>query len=126
MLRFKDDVTLTPNAAGARLLGSIERVARTWPTDIIVSCGSDSHPPKNPHTRGCAFDVRTHGLLHGDKELLIVKVMIDVRDGGEADVPLALSDVSNFNRATARYFGQLEKLDLPDEHAHFQLRNGKT
>lgn len=123
-LRFKDGVTLTPNVAGARLLGSIERAART--VDLTITAGSDSHGPADPHTRGQAFDVRTHGMLDGDKQALLRRVLEDLADGAhDATVLMVLPGIW-FALATTRWFGQIENHGLDTEHAHFQLRNGRT
>lgn len=125
-LRFKDGVTLTPNAAGARLLGSIERAARTWPTDLTVTAGSDSHPPTDPHTLGQAFDVRTHGMLDGDKQALLRRVLEDLEDSAHDVAALMVLPGIWFALATTRWFGQIEHHNEPTEHAHVQLRNGRT
>lgn len=125
-LLFKPGVTLIPDPAGARLLGSIERLARRWPSDLTVSCGSDSHPPTDPHSLGRAFDVRTHGMTDDEKRLLIRAVLLDLQDG-PADPPklLAIQEIW-YALATRAWFGQIEHYGDADEHCHLQLRKNVT
>ena len=123
VLRFKDGVTLTPDVAGARLLGSIERVVRTWPTDMVVTCGSDSHPPTDPHTHGRAFDLRTHGLTDDQKKTLLTEVLADLREP-DLDPPVEMPIAGIWFAANTRFwFGQIENHLADDEHLHVQLRN---
>lgn len=120
---FKVGVTLTPDPAGARLLGSIDRVARTWPTDLTITSGSDSHPPTDPHTLGRAFDLRTHDLADGGKRQLLDQILLDLCDGG-ADYPTAMPLPGIWlAMATAHWFGQVEEYQQPDEHLHVQSRH---
>lgn len=42
---------------GAVILAALARHARLSSWDWLISCGTDSHGPTNPHTRGNAYDV---------------------------------------------------------------------
>lgn len=62
VVHVKDGVTFKMGpAAGFRILSSIERLAFHLGADVTITCGSDSHPLSDPHTRGEAYDVRTSG-----------------------------------------------------------------
>lgn len=126
VLLFKDGVTLKPDSAGARLHGALDRVVRTWPSDLTISAGSDSHGPADPHTLGRAFDVRTHGLTDDQLKQLLRAVLLDLHEGlDDAPAELTIPGIW-YALATRRWFGQIEHHNEPAEHAHFQLRNGRT
>jgi hypothetical protein len=61
ILEFESTVQLKspPTAAGSRILGTLERAGRTLGFNVLVTCGTEDHPPEDPHTLGEAFDVRT-------------------------------------------------------------------
>lgn len=120
ILRYKDGVTLRPDPAGARLLGSIERVTRTWPTDMTVTAGSDGHKPGDPHTLGRGFDVRTHGLDDHQKSAFLNLVLADLDDG--ALVEQKITGIW-YAANTKIWFAQVENYNTDTEHLHFQLRN---
>lgn len=62
-LRFKSGVTLNGlQPAGARILSVLDQATFQINRDLTVTSGTDSHGPDDPHTRGCAFDVRTLDL----------------------------------------------------------------
>jgi hypothetical protein len=57
-VRVKDGVTFNMGPpAGFRLLGAIERLAFYLGHDVTISCGSEDHPPSDPHSEGEAFDI---------------------------------------------------------------------
>jgi len=122
-LLFKRGVTLTPHPAGARLLGSLDRVARIRAADLTVTSGSDGHPATSSHGRGRAFDVRTHGLTDIEKVELLNDVLDDLDDGQTTTLTIA---GIWWARATDHWFGQIEAHGQPNEHLHLQLRNGRT
>lgn len=105
--------------AGFRLLGSLDRVARAMPVDLVITCGTDSHPASDPHTLGRAYDVRTHDLTPEQKDFVLHGVLLDLQTGA-SDAPMATS--SGF--ATSLFFGWLEHPGEDGEHLHFQQRKG--
>lgn len=125
-LLTKVGVTISPNPAGLHLLGSIERVARTWTVgDLTITAGSDSHPIGDVHTLGQAFDLRTHGLSDSQRKGLLERILADLQQS-PADVAttLSLTDIW-YARAVLLWFGQIENYNQPNEHLHIQLRNGR-
>jgi hypothetical protein len=110
------------DASGFRILGTLDRIARELPYDLTVTCGSDSHPPSDPHTLGRAVDVRTHDLTDEQKLHVLKAVILDLSVSG-LDAPTELPlDVRN--QATRFFFGQLENQGDSSEHLHFQQRKG--
>ena len=65
--RFKPGVILEPTAVVARLIAAIDRVAENSPFDITVTCGSEDHPIRDPHTLGWVFDVWSHDFSDDEK-----------------------------------------------------------
>lgn len=123
ILRYKDGVTLKPDAAGTRLLGAIERITRTWPTDVTITAGSDSHPPTDPHTLGRAFDVRTHGMQDNEKTAFLHLVLVDLMDANETGPAEQTIKGIWYACNTKLWFAQVENHALDAEHIHLQLRN---
>lgn len=121
VLRFKDGVLPIGriDPAGARLLGSLDRVVRSMHNDLTITCADGEHPASDPHTLGRAYDVRTHDLTADQKEFLVRGVMLDLQEA-ENDAPIAVSG----GLATTRFFGWLEHPGEAAEHAHFQQRKG--
>lgn len=120
-VRFKEGCETHPLApSGVRILGALERCARQMLLrDLIVTCGSDSHGPDDPHSKGEAFDVRSHDLTPKQKEQLLLAVMQELSDGQDSD-PLVPKDGGYVTR---HFFGWLEHPNEPTEHFHFQQRN---
>lgn len=107
--------------AGFRLLGSLDRVARAMPVDLVVTCGSDAHPASDPHTLGRAYDVRTRDLTPDQIDFVLKGVLLDLQEA-ESDAPIAVSG----GFATTRFFGWLEHPGAENVHLHFQQRKGVT
>lgn len=107
--------------AGFRLLGALDRVSRTFPVDLTITCGSDAHPANDPHSLGRAFDVRTHDLTPDQKQLLLRSVLLDLQDG-DHDAPLEVSG----GLATTHFFGWIEHPGEVTEHMHVQMRKGTS
>ena len=62
-VRVKPGVTFDGlKPAGVRLLAAIDRMSQILVRDLMITCGTDSHPAMDPHTRGEAVDVRTSDL----------------------------------------------------------------
>lgn len=67
VLRRKDaSVVLDPIApAGGAILAAAAMAATTIKCDLVITCGSEGHPPTDPHTLGEAIDIRTSDLSEG-------------------------------------------------------------
>ena len=44
-------------AARFRILSALDRATELMSTDLLITCGTDSHPVSDPHTTGEAYDV---------------------------------------------------------------------
>lgn len=119
--RFKEGVEITPDSAGTRLLAAIDRVASNSHYDVVVTSGSESHPPDDVHTLGRAFDLRSHDFTDDEKADLMRAILAELGD----DQPeiLSLSGIW-YALASETWFVQLEHHDEAEEHIHAQLRNG--
>lgn len=121
VLLIKPGVSFTGLApAGLRLLGALDRVVRAQAFDLILTCGTDSHPPNDPHSRGCAFDVRTHNLTEEQKQYVLRAVLADLMEPDAVDPILPVS----IGLATRYWYVQLENPGEITEHMHMQLRRG--
>lgn len=59
VVRFKPGVTLNGlGSAGVRILAALDDASQFFKRDITVTCGTDSHPPSDPHSEGAALDIR--------------------------------------------------------------------
>lgn len=126
LVLFKPGVVLRPDSAGVRILGTLDRLARAWRFDVTVTCGSEGHPPTDPHTLGRAFDVRVHDYTDSQKTYLLEQALLDLRDGAfDATETLTIPGIW-LARANQRWFGQIEAHGEADEHLHLQLRKGVT
>lgn len=105
--------------AGFRILGSLDRVARSLPFDLTLTCGTDAHDASDPHSLGRAYDIRTHDLSEPQKQQVILATLRDLQESAD-DTPEATSG----GWATKRFFGWLEQPGELTEHAHFQQRKG--
>lgn len=120
ILRIEDGVTLADPMppAGQAILDALAAVAFTLPYDLTVTSGTDgAHSGlDDPHHKGLAYDVRSHGLP--DKNPVLEAVM--ARLGTPDEVPTA----KDGGLVTRYFFGWLEALNQRNEHFHFQLRHG--
>lgn len=48
--------------AGFRILAALDNATRLLGVDLVITCGTEDHPPDDPHTHGEAYDVRVRGL----------------------------------------------------------------
>lgn len=48
--------------AGFRILSALDQATIACHVDLVITCGSDSHPPADPHTTGEAYDVSVQAL----------------------------------------------------------------
>lgn len=121
VLRVKPSVRFDVIAPGGfRLLAALDAAAKARPYDLTITCGSDSHPAADPHSRGEAYDVRTHDLPSEDaKAQLLHDILAGMDDG-----PIEINPSPGLN--TPHFFGWLEHPHNPDEHIHVQVRRGVT
>lgn len=105
--------------SGIRILGALERCAQVLGRDLVLTCGSDSHGPDDPHTKGHAFDVRSHDLPPAQKQQLLSAMMQALSEG-----PQDVISPKDGGYVTGHFFGWLEHAGEITEHFHFQQRNG--
>lgn len=126
VVRVKPGVLFTTIApAGFRLLAGIERTARQLSLELTITsaCDGEHSGPDDPHHRGEAYDVRTHGMSEAMKDAVCRMIIGSCSDGFEVPpFPLASTPRSI---ATAQFLGFIEKPGTPDEHIHVQLRKGR-
>lgn len=48
--------------AGFRILSALDRATELMSTDLLITCGTDSHPSSDPHATGEAYDVSVASL----------------------------------------------------------------
>lgn len=101
--------------AGFALLGALDNASE--PDDLVITCGSEGHPPDDPHTLGKAYDVRSHTFTDEQKQGILLTVM------NYLGTPIR--DISG-GYITEKFFGWLESPGTPNEHFHFQLRHGAS
>ena len=96
--------------AGARILEVLKRIVPAYPFDVIITSARDgTHSgPEDPHHKGEAFDLRTHGLTDDQKALLL----LDLRE--------------TLYKAPRKFYAFLEAPGQPYEHIHVQKRKGTT
>lgn len=86
VVRFKDDVTFDSDGygnkgslapGGVRILSAVEQAAASLPFDVTVTSARDGKHsgPDDPHPKGNALDVRTHGLTGEQKKQLLDRIM---------------------------------------------------
>lgn len=67
VLRTKLGVQFTQIAPGGfEILSALVIVAGMGTADLLLTCGTEGHPPTDPHTLGKAYDVSIEGLT-GDQ-----------------------------------------------------------
>jgi hypothetical protein len=127
VLRVKPGVLFTTIApAGFRLLAAIDKAARVLSVELTITsaCDGEHSGPNDPHHRGEAYDVRTHGLTDGIKDAVLRVVLTELRDN-EPALPRPVEGTPR-SLATVRFFGFLESAGGANEHLHFQLRRGRV
>lgn len=108
---------ITPG--GMRILSMLDVCARQLHLDLVITCADKDHPQTDPHSRGCAYDVRSHDFRPEIKPVVLQTMMAGLSDGPE-DVILP----KDGGFVTAKFFGWLEHPGEVTEHFHFQQRNG--
>lgn len=105
--------------SGVRILAAIHATAQLLGHDLVVTCGCDSHPASDPHSKGQAFDVRSHDLTAAQKQSVLETMMAQLQDD-PSDLPIA----KDGGYVTKHFFGWLEHEGQENEHFHWQQRNG--
>lgn len=105
--------------SGVRILSALERCAQVLQQNLVITCGCDSHPPSDPHSRGEAFDVRSHDLTPAQKTSLLSAMMQALSEGPQDTIT-----PKDGGYVTQHFFGWLEHADQVTEHFHWQQRNG--
>lgn len=107
-VRVKEGVTIVPSPGGFRMIAALVAASKACGSDLVITSGSDgTHSgPNDPHHRGDAFDIRTHGFSPVFKQTVLSTIMAELR--GEP------------------FFGFLEDPDTDNEHIHLQVRKGFT
>lgn len=54
--------------AGFRILAAIDALPATIGRDVYLSCGTEGHPPTDPHSTGEAFDISVMGWTGAEIE----------------------------------------------------------
>lgn len=104
IVKVKAGVQFTRIAPGGfRLLSAIESTARHLELDLTITCACEAHPPNDPHTRGVAFDLRSHDWDAATKDLVVNALRLELG---------------------AAFFVFLEDPDGQNEHVHAQVRRG--
>lgn len=63
VLRVKSGVRFEIIApAGARILSALDQATTVLGTDLVITCGTEGHPPDDPHSHGEAYDVSVAGI----------------------------------------------------------------
>lgn len=47
---------------GFKILAALQAASFIFDRDVVITCGTESHPATDPHARGEAFDVRAAGM----------------------------------------------------------------
>jgi hypothetical protein len=127
VLRVKPGVLFTTIApAGFRLLAAIDKAARVLSVELTITsaCDGEHSGPNDPHHRGEAYDVRTHGFTEPVKDAIVFAIMRACADPN-AGLPEPIPGIPR-SRATLRFFGFIEGPGTPNEHIHVQLRRGRA
>lgn len=108
VIRVKPGVQFTTIAPGGfRLLAALDYVAEMLDQDLTITsaCDGTHSGPRDPHKRGCAYDVRTRNLVE-EVKLRVVNQLQNVL-GPE-------------------FYVFLESPNTPNEHIHMQVTKGTT
>jgi len=120
VVRVKPGCQFSPLApGGVRILSALDQVARLLGRDLEITCGSEAHPPTDPHTRGEAFDVSVHDLS--------IDQVLDVRH--ELQLELGSGFTVLYEVPTAPTDPRLQVVAFVNAgatapHIHVQVKNG--
>ncbi len=92
---------------GFRILGAVERCARAIGHDLMITsaCDGEHSGPNDPHHRGEAYDIRTHGLTPVQANAVVAYLAQDLGSG---------------------FYAFVEATGTANEHIHVQVRKGTT
>lgn len=106
--------------AGFHILWALGQTARVIKRPLTITCGTEDHPPTDPHSTGEAYDVRSRMIPAADQQRIVREMLLALSDGPD-DAPVETSG----GLATKYFFGFLESPGTPHAHFHFQRRNGR-
>jgi hypothetical protein len=113
--------------AGFRILAALDNIARDWPYDIELTCGTEGVHKGKEHEKGVAYDLRSHNLDSHEMKHALVRAIIERTRMGMADTPFMVNGRDDEGGwANDRFFAFLEVPGTPNEHIHVQLRQGVT
>jgi hypothetical protein len=127
IVQVKPGVRFTTIApAGFAMLSAITRAAALCHADVMITSACDgSHSgPDDPHHRGEAYDLRTHGYPASVRDALLYHVLDLLRGAGEPPATPVPGILRSF--ATSQFFGFIEDADAENEHLHVQIRKGRA
>lgn len=107
VVRVKDGVLFSVIApAGFRILSAIDQCAAKVAFDLTITSACDGlhSGPEDPHHKGEAYDIRTHDMPAGSKEIALAMIMTTL--GKE------------------KFYGFVEDPDGTNEHLHVQRAKG--
>lgn len=95
-------------AGGMRILEVLKTIAPGLDFDICITSATDGvhSGPDDPHHKGNAFDLRTHGLTPAQKGVLLDLLQ------------------KNLYKNPRKFYAFLESPGTGNEHIHVQVRNG--
>lgn len=98
--------TIAPG--GFAILSAIQRACIASQVNLTITSGTDGEHsgPTDPHKRGEAYDIRTHGLIEAEKASVLSNLMGVL--GWE------------------RFYAFVESPNTESEHLHVQIRKGTT
>lgn len=106
--------------AGFRILASLDHIARLLQLPLRITCGTEDHPPTDPHTLGRAYDVGIRGL-EPDQVLKILDALTALLPRAEFTVLLETpTPFTDPRLANVQYLNP----HATACHLHVQLRKG--
>lgn len=123
VLRTKDSVRFDMiSPAGFRMLGELERIARSLKYDLVITsaCDGEHSGPNDSHHKGSAFDVRTKTMTADQKQDFLQRLLTVLRDADDTIQKVSIG------YATRLFYAQLEDVGGENEHLHLQLRAGRV
>lgn len=84
------------------ILPGLDAIFASYGKDCVITCGTEGHLPKDPHSEGFAIDIRTKHVPDEDHKFDI------------------LNGIKGF--CGPLYYVELEALGQPNEHIHIQVK----
>ena len=93
---------------GFRILAAIDDTCQKLGLDLVITsaCDGEHSGPNDPHHRGEAYDVRSHGFTEEDKDEILAS-LIDIL-------------------GQDHFYAFLESPGTENEHFHIQVKKGTT